>query len=87
MTSNPLDFPEVGPDEFTVVLSKDEMVSLTQILHFSKNVFAEMALNLQKEGNIVDAENMNARSALSKILFTKFKDLTLIGEPESRQVH
>jgi len=79
--------PDVGPLVVTVALSKEEMISLAQILMFSKNVFAEMALSLEKEGKSVDAESMNARSVLSQLLFTKFKNLALIGEPESRQVH
>lgn len=86
-TSNPPDKVPVGPGEVTVVLSSDEMLALTQILLFSKNVLTETALNLQKEGHTEQADKMAARSLLSEILFNKFSDIKDIGEPESRQVH
>lgn len=87
MKTNLIDKPKVGPDDFTVILSRDEMLNLTQVLQFSKEVFAEMAMNLQKEGNATGADAFNARSLLSQLLFNKFKTITIIGEPESRQVH
>jgi hypothetical protein len=81
------ELPPVEPDNFTVVLSKDEITSLVQLLAFSRDVFAQMALNLLKEGNDADSQTISARSVLSNILCTKFKDVAVIGEPESRQLH
>jgi hypothetical protein len=81
------DMPPATQDDITVVYSKNEVLSLAQILLFSKNVFAEMSVNFLKEGNPADAETMNARSLLSQHLLAKIQTIEEMGEPESRQVH
>ena len=81
------EMPPVAPDEVTVIYSKNEILTLANILIFSKQVFAEMSANFLKEGNNADAETMNARSLLSQHLLSKLQSIDDIGEPESRQIH
>jgi hypothetical protein len=79
--------PTIEGNCHTLILSNDEVIALMQILSFSKNVFAEMALNAQKENHMKDAEIMSARSTLSDIILSKIKVAAAIGEPESRELH
>lgn len=81
------DKPPATAEDVTIVYSKNEALSLGNILLFSKNVFAEMAVNLLKEGKNAEAETFNARSLLSEHLLNKLQVIGEMGEPESRQVH
>lgn len=86
-SSNLRDKPSVKENEILIIYSPDEVVALSQILLFAKNILAEMAINLQKQGNTNDAETMNSRSMLSNLLLNKVQQSVNIGEPESRQIH
>lgn len=79
--------PEVEPDCISLSLSSEEIISLTQILAFAKEVFAQMSNDLFKEGNEKASSMYSARSQLSAILYNKFNALNNIGEPVSRDLH
>jgi hypothetical protein len=78
----------VQGDEFSVVLNANELLSLIQLLSFSKDVFENMAINTLRDGGdkVVQA-SYSARAQLSLALSQKFRDLANIGEPQSREVH
>lgn len=86
-TTNFEDVLPVGPENYSVVISKDELLSLVQMLAFSRDVASHLALDLLKNGNEQDSKTMSARSLLSDALCSKFKDIAIVGEPEYRQVH
>lgn len=79
--------PIVTGNEFSTVLSSDEIVSLVQILTFAKQVFDQMTATAVKDKNDVEAAIWGARSKLTSMLYAKFRDVADIGEPTSRQIH
>ncbi len=79
--------PLMEGDNFSVVMTVDEMFSLVQILSFSKDIFERMSKNCHKDGDIKSSDVYSARSQLSMLLYKKFKDIAGIGEPTSREVH
>ena len=72
---------------YSLILSKDELVSAIQTLGFSKELFTQMALNCRKDGDEQSAKVYSARSELSWLLYRKFKVVAGIGEPTSSEVH
>ena len=79
--------PPIEKGSYTVVLSVDEMLSLVQILGFSKDLFDKMSETSHKEGKDGVAQVYDARSQLSVLLYEKLKIIAGIGEPTSREVH
>lgn len=79
--------PPVDEGEFTFVLSADEVLAIVQILAFSKDVFAKMSANSEKDGDINAAKTYATRSELSGLLYEKFRENASIGEPTSRNLH
>jgi hypothetical protein len=79
--------PPISSGSYSFDLSGDELYSVIQVLAFSKDVFMQMSDNYIKEGNEKAGITMRARSELSNILWNKFKNIALIGEPVSRDVH
>lgn len=79
--------PNIEPDLYSLTMSSKELISLMQILSFAKQVFEQMAVNLDKEGQLEEAKTYIARSHISEVLFNKFQMLADIGEPTSRDVH
>ena len=79
--------PPVQNDEYSVVMTNDEVSAIIQILGFSKEVFEQMALNALKDKDETTSKIYSARSQLSLMLYSKFKDILKIGEPTSREIH
>lgn len=79
--------PTLGDELISAVLTMEELVSATQLFGFSKDLFAQMAVNSANEGNEQMSQVYAARAQLSLTLYAKFKTLASIGEPDSRQVH
>ena len=77
----------IGENNYSVVLTSDEIVSTIQLLSFSKTIFNQMAEDSLKAGNEKSAQVYAARAGLSLLLFEKFRDVAGIGEPESRELH
>lgn len=77
----------MNPGDYSVVLSSDEVVSLIQILSFSKGVFQQMATQRQVDGDDKSSQVYASRSKLSTLLYEKFRDIAGIGEPLSRELH
>ena len=86
-TANLDDIPSVLANEVTIVVSKEDLLSMIQLLAFSRDVFANMALTLLQDGNEADSKTISARSILAGTICSKLKDIAVVGEPESRQVH
>ena len=76
---------EVGCYSFA--MNEDEMLSIIQILIFSKEIFEQMALDCHKQGNEKAMQTYGARAKLSLMLYEKFKDVAEIGEPISNEFH
>ena len=79
--------PPVEEDNFSVVLTVEEMFSLVQILSFSKEIFEKMSENCHQDGDEKATQVFSARSKLSLMLYEKLKAVAGIGEPTSREVH
>jgi hypothetical protein len=79
--------PPLGPDEYTFIMSANEVYSLVQVLSFSRDIFKQMSLNCAVEGDAKGEAAYAARSELSEILFTKLRTIASIGEPTSRAFH
>ena len=79
--------PEAKVGDYTFMLNTDEVLSLIQILAFSKDLFMQMSINAataqDQKGQITYA----ARSELSAMLYSKFREIASIGEPSSRELH
>jgi len=84
---NPPSKPLLRADEFSLVFTADEMLSIINILSFSKDIFDQMAQSLNKEGDPKAGEVFSARAVVSQIIYGKFRDAAEIGEPTSREVH
>lgn len=74
-------------NQYSLMMSAEEVYSVVQILSFSKEIFAQMSLNYVNEGNQKAAAIFAARSELSKILYQKISDMASIGEPTSKEIH
>jgi hypothetical protein len=81
------DMPPVNDGHYTLVMSIDEVVSMIQILAFSKELFSQMAINAAETKDTKGQAVFTARSELSAILFSRIRALTGIGEPSSRELH
>ena len=80
--------PTVPPEHVYLVLSTEELVSMTQIFSFARDLFEQMATNAAKEaGNEKVQVIYGARAQLSEMLYNKLITLVNIGEPISRDVH
>jgi hypothetical protein len=79
--------PIVEEGNFSVMLGPQEMLSLIQVLSFSKEIFEKMALSMYHENDEASALMYSARSQLSLKLFEKFKTAANIGEPTSKELH
>ncbi len=80
--------PKLIPEgSYSLVMSAEEMLSMIQILSFSREVFEQMAVNCHREGDEKGMQVYGARSKLSWMLYEKFRDVAGIGEPSSDQVH
>jgi len=77
----------IKDDEYSVVMTAQEMLSVIQIFSFARDIFDQMAVNLVKDGDEKTADVYSARARLSMMLYTKFRDIANIGEPTSREVH
>lgn len=83
----PKDAPEVKPEHKLIMLSDDEVTSLTQILAFSRDVFKQMSMNCALQNDTKAEVIYSARSELSDHLFKKIQLFSSIGEPTSRAFH
>lgn len=79
--------PMVRADEYTLVFSAEEMISTINILSLAKDIFNQMAINLNKEGEGKAGEIYSARAIMSQIIYAKFRDTAEIGEPVAREIH
>lgn len=79
--------PPINDGHYTLVMSIDEVVSMIQILAFSKELFNQMAVNAADSKDQKSQAVFTARSELSAILFSRIRALTGIGEPSSRELH
>lgn len=79
--------PEVKGNELTFVLNVDEVLSLIQILSFSKELFMQMSINAAGQENKQDQVTFATRSEVSAYLCHRFKEIASIGEPTSRDLH
>ena len=79
--------PPIEEGSFSLTLSVEEMLSLIQILGFSKDIFERMSLNCERDGDAKLATVYGARSQLSLMLYDRLKTVAGIGEPTSREVH
>jgi hypothetical protein len=79
--------PIVGENEYSMVFTADEMLSVINILSFSKEIFNQMAATLEKEGDLKSGEIYTARAIMSQLIYAKFRDTAAIGEPTAREIH
>ena len=77
----------IEPGSYSVVYSRDEMISSVQMLSFGQTVFEQIAVTCHKEGNDKSMEMWAARSKLCAMLCEKLRNIAKIGEPTSREVH
>jgi hypothetical protein len=77
----------VEEGSYSMVFTQDELFSAIQILSFAQVVFEQMSVNCHKEGDDKAMQIWAARAKLSLLLYGKFKDVAVIGEPTSREVH
>lgn len=85
MKSN--DKGELTADDISFILSQEEIVSLLQVLYFSREVFNQMALEMDQVGKTGIGKVYSARATLSSILYNKFNVINQIGEPISKDLH
>ena len=74
-------------DTYSLVMSREEILSSIQILSFAKGVFEQMAINSEKEDDAKSTAAWAARAKLALLLSAKLHDVAKIGEPTSREVH
>lgn len=79
--------PPVKFNEFSFNMAVDEMLSMVEILGFSKEIFEKMAQNCAIDGNADGHKMFMARSQIAYSLYEKFKHVAEIGEPISREIH
>lgn len=79
--------PPLGPDDYTFIMTSNEVFSLVQILNFSRDLYKQMSANCAAAGDIKGEAAFAARSELSDILFAKVRKIASIGEPTSRALH
>ena len=79
--------PDIAEGEYSFCMTIDEMLSMIQILTFSKEMFNQMSINCLKEGDEKSAAVYAARVELSQILYRKISQVARIGEPLSRDIH
>ena len=87
-TENEVKKPQIIEDGYySMVLSKEEVVSAVQVLSFAKGVYEQMAIDCEKAGDTKGARTWLARAALSVLLYEKFKLAANIGEPAPGELH
>jgi hypothetical protein len=77
----------IEDDSFTLVMSRDELVSSMQMISFTKGIFEQMAITAEKEKDDKSVTTWVARIKLAQLLYKKLNDIMKIGEPTSREVH
>lgn len=77
----------IEDDNYTVIMSREEILSSIQVLTFAKSVFEQLAQNSKKDGDAEALAAWIARAKLSLMLCIKLRDVAKIGEPTSREVH
>jgi hypothetical protein len=77
----------IEEDNYTVVMSREELLSSIQVLSFAKGMFEQLAVNSKKDGDDDAMATWVARAKLSLLLCSKFREVINIGEPTSREVH
>jgi hypothetical protein len=74
-------------DHYSLVVSREEVLSAVQILSFAQHMFEQMAVEANKDGDAKATSQWAARAKLSVLLYTKFRDVANIGEPDSTELH
>ena len=77
----------VGEEYYTLVLTRDELLSAVQILTFVHGMFEQMVLDSSKKGDEKAMAGWTTRAVQTKLLYLKLRDVASIGEPDSREVH
>jgi hypothetical protein len=72
---------------YSLILSKDEILTAVQILSFAQGMFEQMAENSHKDGDAKSEQTWSARAKLSLFLYGKLRDVANIGEPTSGEIH
>ena len=79
--------PEIVEGQYSFCMTIDEVLSMVQVLSFSKEMFNQLSINFLKDGDEKNAAMYAARSELSSLLYKKIREVASIGEPASRNIH
>lgn len=87
-TQKKIEVPKLIPqDHYSLVMSREEILSAVQILSFAQHMFEQMATESTKDGDEKATTQWAARARLSVLLYEKLRDVANIGEPMSTEIH
>ena len=85
--SKPTEISAVPNECVYLVMSQEELKSLTALLSFSKSAYKLLAERYLKDGDANASHVLDLNAKISETLHSKFQSLLDIGEPISRNVH